>query len=242
MGGSPPGWKVKKTRPVRDTAMFPGGWSRSTTSSSADAGRSGVVVRSSSRSPPQEAASRTARSVARRQRRMGGASSTEGSPSPTLGLALALAGRARSRVASLADVPRLHARATGAARGAARLLHSAHDPGPPGGALLEGGGRAPLPRGAPPDGPRRLAGDRLAAGVRGPGPLAARAVHLLRRGAARRLPPPLPHPQHGRPDHHGVRHAGAEALLPASYPRRRVSLLDRLFRAGGGYRSRLAPH
>src|SRR5205814_6067298 len=35
------------------------------------------------------------------------------------------------------------------------------------------------------------AGDRMARGVRGPGPLARRTVHLLRRGDARGAPVPL---------------------------------------------------
>ena len=40
-GGSPSGWKVKKTAPSAPTAMLPGGWSRSATSSIADGGSSG---------------------------------------------------------------------------------------------------------------------------------------------------------------------------------------------------------
>ena len=52
-------------------------------------------------------------------------------------------------------------------------------------------------------------------GVRRPGPHRRRAVHLLQRGVAGRRPDPVPHDQHRRPDDHGVRLGGAEAVLPA---------------------------
>ena len=70
------------------------------------------------------------------------------------------------------------------------------------------------------DGPRRLARDRLAQGVRRPGPLADRAVPLRRRGAARRLPAALPHARHRRPDAHGA----------TATPSRRRSFLPRILR------------
>ena len=42
-----------------------------------------------------------------------------------------------------------------------------------------------------------------------------RAVHLLRRGPARRLPHPVPHALHRRPDADEVRHRRAEGAVPA---------------------------
>ena len=48
--------------------------------------------------------------------------------------------------------------------------------------------------------------------------------------------------QHRRPDDHGVRHRGAEGLLPPEDPRRRAALLDRLHRARRRHRPRLAHH
>ena len=71
----------------------------------------------------------------------------------------------------------------------------------------------------------RLAGHRLAHRVRRAGPAGHRPVHLLRRDAPGRRPVPLRHREHGRPDHHAVRHRGAEAVLPAprSCPARSTS-------------------
>ena len=68
--------------------------------------------------------------------------------------------------------------------------------------------------------PGRLAGHRLAHGVRRPGPLGHRAVHLLRRVDARGRPGADADHQHRGPDHHGLRHPGAEGLLPAQDPGR----------------------
>ena len=104
-------------------------------------------------------------------------------------------------------------------------------------------GRRHRPRGAPgrqADGQRRLARHRLAHGVGRPGPLGHRAVHLLRRVDAQRRAGPHAHHQHGRPDHHELRHAGAEGVLPAQDPGRRDPLLHRLHRAQLGHRPGLA--
>ena len=89
-------------------------------------------------------------------------------------------------------------------------------------------------------GKRRLARRRLAEGVRRPRLRPDGAVHLLRRGAAGRRAGAVPHDQHRRADDHAVRHARAEELLPAAHPRGRVLLLDRLHRARGRHRPRVA--
>ena len=81
------------------------------------------------------------------------------------------------------------------------------------------------------DGQRRLARHRLAHGVGRAGPLGHRAVHLLRRVDAQRGAGPDADDQHGRPDHHELRHPGAEGVLPPQDPGRGDPLLHRLHRA-----------
>ena len=103
------------------------------------------------------------------------------------------------------------------------------------------GRRSRVPEGDAADGPGRPAGRRLADRARGPGPHADRAVHLRRRDPDRRLPPPLPHPEHRRADASPVRERGAEARVPAQDPRRRALLRDRLLGARGRHRPRIAP-
>ena len=90
------------------------------------------------------------------------------------------------------------------------------------------------------DGHRRVAGHRLAEGVGRPGQGADRAVHLLRRVDAGRCAGAHADHQHGRPDHHGLRHPGAEGVLPPEDPGRRHPLLHRLHRARVGHRPGLA--
>ena len=94
-------------------------------------------------------------------------------------------------------------------------------------------------RGRPPDGRGRLARHRLAQGVRRAGPLADRAVHLLRRVDARRRAGADAHDQHRRPDDHELRHRRAEGR--SSCPKilaRRDPLLHRLLRARRRHRPR----
>ncbi len=79
-------------------------------------------------------------------------------------------------------------------------------------------------------------------GVRRPGRHAARAVHLHQRVVAGGRPHAVPQHQHRRHHHPGVRHAGAEGLLPAADPGRRAALLDRLHRAQLGHRPGVAHH
>ncbi len=101
-------------------------------------------------------------------------------------------------------------------------------------------GRPALHARAPPHGRGRLARRRLAGRGRGPRAPGHRAVHLLRRGAARRLPHPLPHAVHGGPDADEVWHRRAARAHAPGHPPRRAALRHRLLRARGRHRSRLA--
>ena len=97
-----------------------------------------------------------------------------------------------------------------------------------------------LPRGGPADGPRRLAGRGLAAGVRRARPRPGRAADLRERGGPGRRPAARGHPADRRPHPAGARHAGAEGPLPAPDPGRRGALRDRVHRAGGRHRPGVA--
>ena len=144
------------------------------------------------------------------------------------------------KTSEAAHVRRDDARAPRAAGGTPRLLRGDHDAGAAERDQGQRGRRAALPRRAQEDGRRRLAGDRLAQGIRRPGPHPDRADDLRRRGAARRLPAAVPDAEHRRPDDHEVRLRRDPQRLPAAHPRRRVPFLHRLLGAGGGHRPRLA--
>ena len=100
--------------------------------------------------------------------------------------------------------------------GAARLLREAAGSGHGGRAARVARHRRGAPAHLEADVRRRLGRHRLAQGVRRPGPLGDRAVHLLRRVDARRRAGADAHAQHRRPDDHGVRHRRAEGRLPAA--------------------------
>ena len=91
------------------------------------------------------------------------------------------------------------------------------------------------------DGHRRLAGHRLAQGVGRPGPRgpSSSSSSSTSRCAAGAPVPMLTINTVG-PDHHGLRHPGAEGVLPPEDPGRRHPLLHRLHRARVGHRPRLA--
>ena len=140
------------------------------------------------------------------------------------------------------DVPRREPRTAAAACRAAPVLRRAADRR---GARRAGRGRRGrrrLERGGAPDRQGRLARHRLAERVRRAGSAGDRPVHLLRRDAARRCAVPLRHHQHGRADHHALRHRRAEVVLPAQDPRRRAQLRHRLHRARGRHRPGVVAH
>ena len=103
-------------------------------------------------------------------------------------------------------------------------------------------GRRRLEPGGAPDRQGRLARHRVAERVRRAGPAGDGPVHLLRRDAARRRAVPLRHHQHGRADHHALRHRRAEVVLPPEDPRRRAELRHRLHRARGRHRPGVVAH
>ena len=70
----------------------------------------------------------------------------------------------------------------------------------------------------------------------------ARAVHLLRGGAAGERAHPAGDAQHGRADARGLRHRGTEAEVPARDPGRHRRVRDRLLRTRRGKRSGVAAH
>ena len=88
----------------------------------------------------------------------------------------------------------------------------------------------------------RLARRRLAGRVRRPRVRPDRAADLRQRGRPRRRAPARGDAADRRPDPAGVRHAGAEGLLPAADPGRRRALRDRLHRARRRHRPGVAAH
>ena len=143
-----------------------------------------------------------------------------------------------------ADGPELHAGTGEAPPATAGLLRRADDAGRPrrAGQRRRLRHRRRVPGGRPAARPGRLARAELARGVRRARRGHAGPAHLHRRGGGGRGAGAVPHHQHGRPDHHAVRHAGAEGVLPAADRGRRDPLLDRVLRAGGRHRPGRAAH
>src|SRR5262245_16417697 len=139
------------------------------------------------------------------------------------------------------DVHRLQRRAGAPAAGAARLLREAPHTGRARRPRPRARHRSQDPGGPRADGPRRLALLRLAEGVRRPGSLPGRPLHLLRRVDARDGPRADAHDQHRGPDADALRDGRAEALLPAEDREGGDRVLHRLLRAERRHRPRLAP-
>ena len=86
----------------------------------------------------------------------------------------------------------------------------------------------------------RLARRGLAEGIRRPRDVRDRAVHLRRGDPAHRLPAAVPDDQQRVAHDHALRHRRAEEALPAEDPGRRAADRDRLLRARGRHRPRVA--
>ena len=103
-------------------------------------------------------------------------------------------------------------------------------------------GGSVVPPGRRANGRRRLARDRLAEGIRRPGPRPARTADLLGRDVPRPRAAPDHRRQHHRPDADALRHRRTEARDAARHPARRAALRHRLHRARRRHRPRVAHH